>query len=268
MSFRQMNAIIPVFQRIEIVRESRLITPEPGFEKLLIVRQGYLIAATETGEARPVSHGYACHSAAGTVKVQLPAGRAAEYAIITYRIVPESAPWDWNGPQRLLSGIKVKYMVDGLLQAQEDLQGLSEEEAEAQHFRNRIMLERILSFYMYESRLGEERRASDAQIERSVQYLEEHYMLKLMLPMLAERAGLSTSHYSVLFKERTGMTLGRYLKRLRIEKAKQLFAQGETSAKKAAQSVGFVDYFHFSRTFKEITGMSPTEYMHQLGEIE
>ncbi len=268
MSFRQMNAVIPVFQRIERVREPRFIAPEPGFEKLLVVRQGYLIAITETGDARPVSHGYACHSAGGTVQIRLPAGQAAEYAIITYRIAPEGAPWDWNGPQRLLSEAKVRYMVDGLLQAQEDMPGLNGEEAEAQQFRNRMMLERILSFYMYESRLTEERRASQAQIEKSVHYMEEHYMLKLTLPMLAERAGLSAGHYGVLFKERTGMTVGRYLKRLRIEKAKQLFAQGETSAKKAAQSAGFADYFHFSRSFKEITGMSPTEYIGKLGKIE
>lgn len=268
MSFRQMNAVIPQFQRIEIARDSRLIMPEAGFEKLLVVRQGYLIAITESGEVRPVSHGYACHSAAGPVKLQPPAGREAEYAVLTYRITPEGAPWDWNGPQRVLSENKVRYMVDGLLQAQEDQQGMDGEEAEAQRFRNRMMLERILSFFMYESRLNEERRNSDAQIEKSVHYLEEHYMLKLTLPMLAERAGLSTGHYGVLFKERTGMTPSRYLKRLRVEKAKQLFDQGERSASKAAQSVGFADYFHFSRTYKELTGLSPSEYMHKLEEIE
>lgn len=268
MSFQQMNAVIPVFQRIEIVRDSCRIIPEPGCEKLLIVRKGYLMIAAETGEWKAVSHGYACHSGAGVVTVQLPATRVAEYVIITYRIVPEHAPWDWNGPQRVLSEVKVKYMVDGLLQAQEDMPGLSEEEAEAQHFRNRMMLERILSFYMYESRWSEERWTSGTRIEKSVHYIEEHYMLKLTLPMLAERAGLSTGHYSVLFKERTGMTVSLYLKRLRVEKAKQLFAQGETSAKKAAQSIGFADYFHFSRTFKEVEGTSPTEYMRRFGEIE
>ncbi|MFM9280628.1 hypothetical protein [Paenibacillus jiagnxiensis] len=40
MSFQQMNAIIPVFQRIEVVRESCRIMPEPGCEKLLIVQRG------------------------------------------------------------------------------------------------------------------------------------------------------------------------------------------------------------------------------------
>ncbi|WP_217594286.1 helix-turn-helix domain-containing protein [Cohnella sp. GbtcB17] len=268
MSFQQMNAVIPQFRNIEIVRESRLIVPEPGLEKLVIVRQGYLIAITEMGETRPVSQGYACHSAAGPVKLQPPAGREAEYAVLAYRIVPEGAPWDWNGPQRLLSENKVRYMVDGLLQAQEDLRSLDGEAAEAQRFRNRMMLERILSFFMYEGRLNEERRHSDAQIEKSVHYLEEHYMLKLTLPMLAERAGLSAGHFGVLFKARTGMTPSRYLKRLRVAKAKQLFDQGERSANKAAQSVGFADYFHFSRTYKELTGMSPSEYIHQLTEIE
>lgn len=268
MSFEQLNAVIPVFEHIEIFHEPCTIIPETGYEKLIIVQQGYLIMVTGTGESIPISHGYACHSGAGTLEVRIPTGRAAEYAVIVYRILPEHAPWDWNGPQRLLSDVKVRYMVDGLLQAQENPPEQNKDEVEAQHFRNRMMLERILSFCMYESQLSGELRASGSQMEKSIQYIEEHYMLKLTLPMLAERTGLSKGHYSVLFKEKTGLTVSGYLKRLRVERAKQLFAQGETSAKKAAHSVGFNDYFHFSRTFKEVTGSSPTQYIQQLHEIE
>lgn len=264
MSFQELNAIIPIFQKIEIFKTPIRVVPEPGCEKLIIVRQGYLILKNETGESKAVSHGYACHSAAGEVLVQLPATKAAEYAILTYRIIPQNAAWTWNGLQRVLSEAKIKYMVDGLIQAQADMPGMDAEEAAAQHFRNRMMLERIMSFYMYESRLSEELRGSGSQIEKSIQYIEEHYMLKLTLPMLAQRAGLSQGHYSVLFKEKTGMTMSRYLKLLRIRKAQQLFSQGETTAKKAAQSVGFADYFHFSRTFKEVTGLTPTEYISRL----
>lgn len=268
MSFEQMNMVIPVFRHIRIASGPERILPEPDCEKLIIVRQGYLLITAEAGASGPVSQGYACHSAAGIVDVQLPAGRAAEYAILTYSILPEQAAWEWNGPQRLLSEHKVYYMVDALLLAQEKAGRLSGEAKEAHCFRNRMMLERILSFYMYETRLSEDRPSTDLQIEQSIQYIEDHYMLKLTLPLLSKRAGLSIGHYSVRFKKRTGQTFSSYLKLLRIEKAKLLLAKNELTAKEAAHSVGFGDYFHFSRTFKELTGLSPTEYRQQLRETE
>lgn len=49
MSFEQLNAVIPVFEHIEIFHEPCTIIPETGYEKLIIVQQGYLIMVTGTG---------------------------------------------------------------------------------------------------------------------------------------------------------------------------------------------------------------------------
>lgn len=78
MSFQQLNAVIPIFERIEMSHEPCHIIPERGYEKLVIVQQGYLISETETGESIPISHGYACHSGAGTLQVRIPTGRTAD----------------------------------------------------------------------------------------------------------------------------------------------------------------------------------------------
>ena len=268
MSFQQLNTIIPVFKKIEMFHDPCQIMPDPGYEKLIIIRKGYLLIITNTGESKPVSHGYACHSSKGPVTVQLPSGRQAEYVVITYGIVPVNTSWNWDGPLRLLSGIKVQYMVDALLQLEtSSASDEDEDESHASRFRSRMMLARILYFFMYESRISDDLHSADTRIEKSVQYIEEHYMLRLTLTMLAERASLSPGHFSVRFKERMGMTVSHYLKQLRIEKAKELFELDRMSPKQAAQSVGFADYFHFSRTFKNVTGKSPVEYIRDLKRI-
>jgi AraC-like DNA-binding protein len=92
-------------------------------------------------------------------------------------------------------------------------------------------------------------------------------MLPLTLPMIAERAGVSVGHYTVLFKRSTGLTFSQYLRQIRIEKAKQLLRQTDLSASEIARQVGYADYFHFSRTFKRETGCSPAAFAKQSSDM-
>lgn len=93
-------------------------------------------------------------------------------------------------------------MLDELLRTTEDIHPLSEEEIAAQTIRKRMMLERILFIYLYESHLTQDKKSSSESIEEILSYMNEHYMLELSLPMLARRAGMSVGYFTVLFKSR------------------------------------------------------------------
>ena len=54
-----------------------------------------------------------------------------------------------------------------------------------------------------------------------------------------------------------------YIKRARLERSRQMLA-----VYAVAESVGFVNPFHFSRAFKEAVGMSPSQYRRQLYEVQ
>lgn len=57
-----------------------------------------------------------------------------------------------------------------------------------------------------------------------------------------------------------GVTFAGYVVNLRIETAKKYILAGELSFSQIAASVGYDDYFHFSKIFKKYTGYSPKKF--------
>ncbi|ULL13075.1 AraC family transcriptional regulator [Paenibacillus sp. H1-7] len=267
MDFQQLVAMIPVFGQLELSSLSQTISASAGTHLLIMVLRGHISVSSEGVAPVVVTQGFACHPSRLPLHIQVPKTKAAEYAVISYRVFPEESVWTLHGPLRTHSEIKVKYMLDELIRTIHEIKTHSEEEISIQQMRKRLILERMLFIYLYETHMGEDKKASAASIEESVSYINEHYMLKLTLPMLAQRAGMSEGHYTVLFKQHTGSTMTHYLRQIRIEKAKEMFIQTRLPAKEIAQKVGFADYFHFSRIFKQEVGCSPTEFLKSLTKI-
>ncbi len=82
----------------------------------------------------------------------------------------------------------------------------------------------------------------------------------LSIGQVAAGLGLSEGHLSHLFKKATGLTVGGYLTRCRMQKAMTLLKEGKLRVYEVAEAVGYKDITYFSGTFKKLTGMSPTEY--------
>jgi AraC-like DNA-binding protein len=261
MSFQQLISVIPAFEQVESRQTSHTIDCPMGRHVLIVVRRGHITIAAQGREPVVCSQGYACHSLHGPFDVHVPRTKQAEYIVITYRMIPENNPWTLFGPLSTMSEIKIHYMLDELIRTAEEIHTHSEAEEAAQQFRKRMILERILFIFLYESRMQQDEKSSSQSVEETLSYINEHYMLKLTLPLIARRAGMSEGHYTVLFKQHTGMTMSSYLRKLRIEKARQMFRQTRLPAKEIALTVGFSDYFHFSRVFKQETGCTPTDFM-------
>ena len=77
----------------------------------------------------------------------------------------------------------------------------------------------------------------------------------------AEKLGYSKSHLSLLFKQKYGMPLKRFIDRERVETAKSLLAYTEMNISETAQAMGFNDVYYFSNFFKRLTGKSPLNYL-------
>lgn len=97
-------------------------------------------------------------------------------------------------------------------------------------------------------------------LELSISYLENHYSEKITREHLAEIAGVSQSHYSILFKQLTGFSPSEYLSRLRVNRAKELLISGSGTLREIALKVGYKDEFYLSRRFKQQTGAAPSGY--------
>ncbi len=91
-------------------------------------------------------------------------------------------------------------------------------------------------------------------------YVRKNLNSKLALSEIANHVGYSPNHCDTIFKKETGDSIINYLISERISEAKRLLDEGVLSLKLIAETVGFEDYNYFSRTFKKVTGKTPTEY--------
>lgn len=112
-------------------------------------------------------------------------------------------------------------------------------------------------------RSGEENRQLDSEeIAWCIRdYLEQHYEEDISLSKLSEEFHFTSAYLSKIYKKYMKETPLKYLTSLRIEKAKQLLLEHmELTVQEIAGIVGYEEFHYFYRVFKNMTGMTPTEY--------
>ena len=100
---------------------------------------------------------------------------------------------------------------------------------------------------------------SDDATAACIRYMETNYNARITLGELAQHVHLHPNYLCAIFKRNSGQTVFQYLNTLRVRKARNLLNKG-LSISQVAEQVGFSDVDHFSRTFKQITGISPSAY--------
>src|SRR5690348_12309738 len=90
--------------------------------------------------------------------------------------------------------------------------------------------------------------------------MDRTYAQALDIPTLARIAHVSEAHFIRTFRATFGETPHRYLQRRRVERAMFLLRAADTSVTEICLDVGFTSLGTFSRTFRSIVGMTPSEY--------
>lgn len=128
----------------------------------------------------------------------------------------------------------------------------------------RNMLRKLLEFAQ-ESRRNAmaENKFSNVTFLRLIQYVDENYRDDISLSTVAEALYMSPNYVSKLFKKGIGVTFVHYVTQKRIEDAKELLVSTSRPLTDIAVDVGFNDYFHFIKTFKKLTGLTPGQYRNQ-----
>jgi two-component system response regulator YesN len=102
--------------------------------------------------------------------------------------------------------------------------------------------------------------SSYRSVELAKRYVKEHFCEKLALNDIANAVHLSPAYLSAVFTKACGISLGTYICKLRMEKAKEYLRQGYSVAK-TAEMTGYTDVRHFSKLFKKSTGgILPSKY--------
>jgi transcriptional regulator of acetoin/glycerol metabolism len=101
---------------------------------------------------------------------------------------------------------------------------------------------------------------SPGALRRVREYISAHIHEKIDIATLASLAGLSTYHFSRVFKASAGMPPHRYLLEQRIRKAAELIERSEQPLVSIALAAGFADQAHFSRNFHAVVGLTPSQF--------
>ncbi len=78
---------------------------------------------------------------------------------------------------------------------------------------------------------------------------------------LASEVGLSRVQLHRRVKEMTGITIGEFIRNLRMQQAARLFERGDVTVSQVTYAVGMVNPNHFAAAFKKYFGVTPSEYM-------
>lgn len=102
--------------------------------------------------------------------------------------------------------------------------------------------------------------AEGSALERAIRYLESRVEGSIRVPELASMVGVSPSHLTALFRESTGGGPGAFHTALKMARARTLLDTTSTPISEVASAVGYADPLYFSRHFRRIHGVNPTEY--------
>jgi AraC family transcriptional regulator len=99
-----------------------------------------------------------------------------------------------------------------------------------------------------------------AKLKQAIDYIQAHLDENISLADMAAMLGMSQYHFSRLFKQSMQLTPHAYLVEQRVNRAKQLLFDLDMTMLDIAEECGFANPSHFSRCFRQYTGMSPMEF--------
>lgn len=98
------------------------------------------------------------------------------------------------------------------------------------------------------------------EISQVKSFLDEHYKEKLSLESVASHFFIDKHYLARLFKEQYGVTLVTYLQQVRITHAKRMLRFSDKSIEEIGLECGIGELNYFSRVFKKLEGVSPSEF--------
>ncbi len=135
-------------------------------------------------------------------------------------------------------------------------------------YTNRLQLKNLVVDICLTNLQNSSRNANKEQIvEKICSIIDNEYSTELSLDIIAKRVYLSPTYVSRIFKECKGVNFAKYVKNLRLSKAKKLLESEAYVLKninEIAEMVGLPNVAFFCASFKEMYGVSPTKYRRSL----
>jgi len=100
----------------------------------------------------------------------------------------------------------------------------------------------------------------DEHVREAVLFISRHLHERVSIGAVADAVYLSPSRLAHLFKQQTGMPVGRFIEQRRMERAQSMLESTSLPIGAISDATGFSSQFYFAARFRTLTGLSPTEW--------
>jgi AraC family transcriptional regulator len=107
---------------------------------------------------------------------------------------------------------------------------------------------------------GKRRGQPPSWLAQARDMIQDQFTESLSISEIATTVGVHPVHLARTFRKYHGFSVGDYVRRLRIERARLDISSSGLSLAEIALKAGFCDQGHLSRVFKRFTGMTPAKY--------
>ncbi|NQX68696.1 response regulator [Paenibacillus alba] len=97
-------------------------------------------------------------------------------------------------------------------------------------------------------------------IREIAKYANENFYKDINLNAISKLFYVTPNYVSHLFKKEMGINFTEYISKLRIDYAGTLLQSSDLTIQQVSEKSGFNDYFYFTRIFKKVTGLTPSEF--------
>lgn len=122
------------------------------------------------------------------------------------------------------------------------------------------IIKKMFALFTVNSPSKLEQSKQDFNLSKVTSFMEENISQKINLQQIADSFELSKFYFAKKFLQHTGVSPIRYFLELKIKHACKLLDESNISVKDVALQIGYDDPYYFSRLFKKIMGLSPTQY--------
>lgn len=96
-------------------------------------------------------------------------------------------------------------------------------------------------------------------VRRAIGYINSNLSKPMTIDEIADKVMVSKYYFCREFRRETGYTIVRYINDLRCREAEKMLKSGQANVSETARSLGYDNLSYFTRTFKNITGYTPSE---------
>ena len=116
-------------------------------------------------------------------------------------------------------------------------------------------------FYRILSKITEDyNNINKGAVSPAINYIQNNFNSQISIGTLADLCAMSQATFRRLFKETTGKSPVKYINSFKIEKSKELLKSSEITIDDITDSLSFYDKAYFCKVFKNVVGVSPSEY--------